>query len=70
MNRLLVFFMFATFISCASKKKIIDNNLMKQANNWAQQFIIADGHVDLPYRMKVKNFRMLDAIWKLFRIKN
>lgn len=58
MNRLIVFFMFATLISCASKKKIIDNNLMKQANNWAQQFIIADGHVDLPYRMKVKNFRM------------
>ena len=29
----------------------------KQANLLAHKYIIADGHVDLPYRLKVKNFR-------------
>ncbi len=28
------------------------------ANQLAQKFIIADGHVDLPYRLKVNNFRL------------
>jgi membrane dipeptidase len=30
----------------------------KRANKMAQQFIITDGHVDLPYRLKVQNFRL------------
>ncbi len=38
--------------SCSAK-----HPRFKQADRLAHQFIIADGHVDLPYRLKVKNFR-------------
>ena len=31
---------------------------MAQANILSQKYIITDGHVDLPYRLKVKNFRL------------
>jgi membrane dipeptidase len=30
----------------------------KKAEKLAHQFIISDGHVDLPYRLRVKNFRL------------
>jgi membrane dipeptidase len=30
----------------------------KNADQLAQKFIITDGHVDLPYRLKVKNFHL------------
>jgi membrane dipeptidase len=32
--------------------------MQRQANDLAHQFIIIDGHVDLPYRLKVQNFRL------------
>lgn len=32
--------------------------LWQKANALAHQYIIVDGHVDLPYRLKVKNFRL------------
>ncbi len=32
--------------------------LRQQAIELSQRFIIADGHVDLPYRLRVKNFRL------------
>jgi len=32
--------------------------LRKKADQLAHQYIITDGHVDLPYRLKVKNFRL------------
>ena len=35
-----------------------DDKIFKKANELAQKFIIVDGHVDLPYRLKVKNFRL------------
>lgn len=35
-----------------------DEALRKQAEMLAQRTIILDGHVDLPYRLKVKNFRL------------
>lgn len=35
-----------------------DEEIMAYANELAQKFIITDGHVDLPYRLKVKNFRL------------
>ncbi len=44
-----------------SKKEIsqmTDEEIMTYANELAQKFIITDGHVDLPYRLKVKNFRL------------
>ncbi len=34
-----------------------DDPYLRKANELAQRFIILDGHVDLPYRMGVKNFR-------------
>lgn len=35
-----------------------DPALREKANELAQKYIITDGHVDLPYRLKVKNFRL------------
>ena len=35
-----------------------ENSFQKQANMLAQKYIITDGHVDLPYRLKVSNFRL------------
>lgn len=50
-------------ISCAQPEKVdyttmADDQLKKVADSLAQAFIITDGHVDLPYRLKVKNFRL------------
>lgn len=50
-------------ISCAQPEKVdytkmSDDQLKKVADSLAQTFIITDGHVDLPYRLKVKNFRL------------
>lgn len=36
----------------------IDPVLNAQAQELAQRFIITDGHVDLPFRLKVKNFQL------------
>jgi len=33
-------------------------SIQQQAEKLAHQFIITDGHVDLPYRLKVQNFRL------------
>ena len=35
-----------------------DHNMYQYAVELAHRFIITDGHVDLPYRLKVKNFRL------------
>jgi len=35
-----------------------DEELRAHAEDLAQRFLITDGHVDLPYRLKVKNFRL------------
>jgi membrane dipeptidase len=35
-----------------------DDQLRAKANELAQQFILADTHVDLPYRLKIKHFRL------------
>jgi membrane dipeptidase len=55
--------LFAAFllISCASSKiksSVSDDAQKELANRLAQKYIIADGHVDLPYRLKVKNFQL------------
>lgn len=39
-----------------TKTTIKDNRAL--ANQLAQEFIITDGHVDLPYRLRVQNFRL------------
>ncbi len=48
-----IFFLFCLFCiaSCTNK-------FNKRANELAHKFIIVDGHVDLPFRLKVKNFRL------------
>ena len=38
--------------------KMTDDELRALADELAQRFIITDGHVDLPYRLKVRNFRL------------
>lgn len=37
---------------------LTDDQLKEKATMLAQKFLITDGHVDLPYRLKVKNFRL------------
>ncbi len=56
-------------MSCKSKKMLstekppympnlnADEERLKYANELAHRFIITDGHVDLPYRLRVMNFR-------------
>lgn len=49
--------------ACGTKETINyanmpDEQLKKVADSLAQVYIITDGHVDLPFRLKVKNFRL------------
>ena len=49
------------FAACAEKKpvdRMNDEQLRAYADELAHKFIITDGHVDLPFRLKVKNFRL------------
>lgn len=39
-------------------QEMTDEQLRAHADELAHQFIITDGHVDLPYRLKVKNFKL------------
>lgn len=39
-------------------KEMTDAEMREHANELAQQFLLTDGHVDLPYRLKVRNFRL------------
>lgn len=52
----------AVFIACTSKKTeyttMPDEKLMQVADSLAQAYIIVDGHVDLPYRLTIKRFRL------------
>ncbi len=61
----LILFSFSIFLLLSSCKKqtieytkLPDEEMKKIADSLAQQFIITDGHVDLPYRLKIKNFRL------------
>jgi len=62
-DHLFLSLLFIVFISCTSVEKtdyknMPDEKLMKVADSLAQTFIITDGHVDLPYRLRVKRFRL------------
>jgi membrane dipeptidase len=56
--------LFLLLSSCVSfeKKKdfsaLPEDQLNKVADSLAQEFIITDGHVDLPYRLRIKKFRL------------
>jgi membrane dipeptidase len=63
MKRVLLFMALATALACSQKESIdytqlSDEQLKRVADSLAQTFIITDGHVDLPFRLKVKNFRL------------
>lgn len=48
-------------ISCQTEKNVAgtsDEALRSEAQSLAERFILTDGHVDLPYRLKVKNFSL------------
>lgn len=51
-------------LACSSKENQVDytslpdEKLKKVADSLAQAYILADGHVDLPYRLQVKKFRL------------
>jgi membrane dipeptidase len=49
-------------LACTSKKidysSLPDEKLKQVADSLAHAYIITDGHVDLPYRLKVKKFRL------------
>lgn len=47
------------FFACSNTKKVSgEKDYQVLANELAQKFIILDGHVDLPFRLKVSNFRL------------
>jgi len=51
------------FSSCQRKSATAlsgksDSELMVLANELAHKYILTDGHVDLPYRLRVRNFRL------------
>lgn len=49
------------FFSCAKtgvKTNKNDEALKQKANEIAHKYVIVDGHVDLPYRLKIKHFRL------------
>ena len=48
-------------VACNPKKSVdnmSDDEVRAYADELAHRFIITDGHVDLPYRLKMKNFRV------------
>jgi len=36
----------------------LDLLLQEEAQKLSKEFIITDGHIDLPYRLKVQNFKL------------
>lgn len=57
--KIIVFLLFSCFAMSALAQTVAsDEALRKQADELAHRFIIVDGHVDLPSRLSVKNFRL------------
>ncbi len=59
----LIFLLSLVISSCATQQSVVApvepvETLEQKANRLAQEFIITDGHVDLPYRLKIQNFRL------------
>jgi membrane dipeptidase len=52
---------FVILAGCTGEKStstLNDDQLRTRANDLAQQFVLTDTHVDLPYRLKIKHFRL------------
>jgi membrane dipeptidase len=50
--------LFITFLPAFLFAQNTDAALREKADKLAHQFMITDGHVDLPYRLKIQNFRL------------
>lgn len=61
-NRYFIIGLIVLALGCTSKKidytSLPDEQLKRVADSLAQAYIITDGHVDLPYRLKAKRFRL------------
>jgi membrane dipeptidase len=60
-NRYFITGLIMLALGCSSKidyASLPDEQLKRVADSLAQTYIITDGHVDLPYRLKVKKFRL------------
>ena len=55
---LTLFLILTFFFGCESTPQMDEETLRKKANEIAQKYIITDGHVDLPYRLDVRNFKL------------
>lgn len=60
MKYLVSFLTISLLLACGSDKRPekATNDLATLADSLAQRYLIVDGHVDLPYRLRVKNFRL------------
>ena len=54
----LLFLLSLGFIACHRNSMPNNSDFAKKANEIAHKYIITDGHVDLPYRLKAKNFKL------------
>ena len=58
MKLLVVVFAIMVIISVSCTENKDDGELRNKANDLAQKFILTDTHVDLPYRLRIKHFRL------------
>ena len=58
MKKLPLLLLFVCCAAMAQKKTLPDADLRKLADQLAHKYILTDGHVDLPYRLKIKQFRL------------
>lgn len=57
-NHLFLALLLTLVLGCKTTKEIQSTSIEVRANLLAQKNIIVDGHIDLPYRLRVKNFRL------------
>lgn len=53
-----IVFLFLILYNVGLTQESLNQPLMQKAHKLAQKYIIVDGHVDLPYRLRVSNFRL------------
>jgi membrane dipeptidase len=62
LTKIYYFIFCVTFLASCAKPGVNSNKnddaLRKKADEIAHKYVIVDGHVDLPYRLKIKHFRL------------
>jgi membrane dipeptidase len=58
MKLISIFLSMTMGLNCLSQNKLTDAELRAKAVNLAHKYMIVDGHVDLPYRLNVRNFKL------------